>query len=358
MVREPLVDPYTPSTSDLDLLVFGQVDELLPERLRLPAFSDSSPLIDLIWLPTGSLDNLDEFAGNGVIPHRLLTSRVIYDNTGSIIGQRKLVEQKLYHPLIQRRRITGFLEMGYLTVREMGVTWDFPALALFWLHIAHASCLAAMCDGMRILCPNVYTRPMDALHLLEREADVQLEIPFIQALCLCVDPQELLDPLRRIYQEVSTRFPEPDWPKQMRETTRHEYRYFLAPDELEWRISVAEEMEDRGDWAAAVYYLRFWAYTLARIPMVHQRANEGMDVSFVRPARAVRPELEVLCPEILADLIRILGGNPSVSVKEVMSGLNMLHAFFEQTIALLESREITLPALREWQPFKPPPQEA
>jgi hypothetical protein len=314
-VRQPLIDPHCPATSDLDLLIFGQVDGLLPERLRLPGSPATAPLIDLVWLPLDTLESPKTFAANGLIPHRLLSSRMVYDRTGYATKQCEAMRQQLYQPEIQRERITGFLDLGFLTTREVGITWDFPSLALFWLHVAHVACLAAMCDGLRGFCPNIYTRPLDYLRQLEQRSNLQLERTFIQALHLDVDPRPLRAPLQRIHAVVCKRFPEPRWPEAMKNSTRYEYRYFLAQDELDWRLSVAQELTARGDSVAATYYLRFWAYVLARIPMVHQRAHEGRGASYIWPKQAVRPALEALCPEILGDLEQILGGHPRVTIK-------------------------------------------
>lgn len=352
--REPLINPDLPQTSDLDLIVFGPVDELLPQRFCFePLSSRSMPMVDLIWLPTASLNDLENFATNGLVPHRLIGSRIVYDGTGYATRQYKKLRKVFYRPEIQHQRITGLLDMGFLTVREIGVTRDFPAVALFWLHMAYAACLAAMCDAARILCPNVYTRPVSYLRRLEIESQSSLEHSFVEALHLDDDPYSLIPCLERIHRQVSRRFPEPDWPSAMREATRYEYRYFIAREELNWRIKAAEEMADRNDPVSAVFYLRFWAYILARIPMVYQRAREGRDVSFVRPAEAVRPELEAHCPEILADLTRILGGQSEIDFEEVMIALEMLYAFRDETLSFLGSRSIQLPELREWKPFEP-----
>jgi hypothetical protein len=59
-VREPLLDPYFPKTSDIDLLIFSDVRELLPQRLRVT--TKPAPPVDLIWLPSNLLDDVDRFA--------------------------------------------------------------------------------------------------------------------------------------------------------------------------------------------------------------------------------------------------------------------------------------------------------
>lgn len=358
-VHQPLVDTYYPTTSDLDLLIFGQVAELIPERLHLTTLP-----IDLIWLPTITLDDPAAFASDGVIPHRLLSSQVIYDPTGYPTRQAETVRKQMWQPEIQARRIAGFLELGFLTIREIGITWDFPAMVLFWLHIAYAACIASLCDAMGMLCPNVYTRPLGYIRHLRRETELNCEKPYMEALHLDTDPHQLIPPLRRMHEVISARFPEPDWHPNIRNSTRYEYRYFLARDELNWRISVAEEMVNRGsgvsgvspeksEIANAVYYLRFWAYSLARIPMVYRSSAEGIDVSFMRPRKAIKPELEALCPEILSDLTLILDGGRPTTIEEVKHALKEICEFRNQTLAFLKTKGMVLPDLRDWQPFQP-----
>jgi hypothetical protein len=355
-VRVPLLDPSCPKTSDLDLLVFGPVDELIPQRLRVLIEPHTSLMADLIWLPLTTLDAPEVFAANGVIPHRLLDSQVVFDRTGYATRQCKAVRRLMYRSDIQQLRISGFLDLGFYAVREIGVTWDFPGLALFWLHMAYAACLAALCDGIRLLCPNIYTRPFDWLRQLEERYNFQLEASFTRCLHLDRDPLAPIAPLRRIHRCVASRFPEPVWPRSMRSSTRYEYRYFLDEDELDWRISVAEEIATSKDPTAATYYLRFWSYALCRIPMVYRCAREGRDVSFMRPERAVRPALETDCPEILDDLNSILSGSPPVGVEDVKNSLRMVLEFRELTLSLLEARGVELRNLRDWQPFNSTPQ--
>lgn len=349
LAREPLLDNDFPDTSDIDLMVVAEVNELLPERLHLTSLPDSTPRIDVIRLPERMLDECDELARMGLVPHRLLSSGIVHDKTGQLEDQLDALRRKMYEPQIQAERIKGFLEMGFYTVREIGVTWDFPALALFWLHVGHAACLAAMSDGAHRSCPNVYTRPLNYCRELEELYGMELVHPFIEALHLDVDPNSLIPALRRIHATVAQRFPEPDWPANMRHATRYEYRYFACQEELNWRISVAEEMARRGHCPEAVFYLRFWAYSLARLPMVYHRAQEGVDVSFMRPERAVLAELKRHCPEILDNLRDILGP-PQLSVADVSLSLDMLYENRERTLTFLQSCGVQLPDLRKWQP--------
>jgi len=345
-VREPLVDPHAPDTGDVDLLVFGPVGDLLPERYFLP----EGP-VDLIWLPNESLADVTKIAARGVIPHRLVSSRIVHDRSGEAEGRARRVAEEMFRADVQARRIAGLLQLGFRTVREIGITWDYPALALFWLHVAYAACLAAIADATRTLCPNVYSRPFDYTGPLEERTGLDLTRPYVEALRLGGDPGDLVPTLWRIHAVVS-RFPEPEWPAGAKGSTRYEYRYFGARAELEWRIRAAAEMSRRGRPANGVFYLRLMAYALARIPSVHADSTRGETPAFLRPPRQVRPELEALCPELVSDLALVLGGADPLDEVDVKSSLGALSTLRRQTLAFLESRDIVLPSLPEWVPFE------
>ena len=153
-VRQPLVDAQCPDTGDIDLLAFGPVDDLLPERLFLPEGA-----VDLIWLPTQKLDEPEKFAAWGVVPHRLLTSRVVHDRTGRAERQARLVAERMFDPAIQAKRIAGLLTWASGPSARW-ITWDYPPLALFWLHIAYAACLAALSTAHASV-PQHLLRPFD-----------------------------------------------------------------------------------------------------------------------------------------------------------------------------------------------------
>ena len=352
--KTPLIDPHLPEVSDLDLLAVGDADDFYPERLVLGSDPATSLRVDLIWLPRRKLDDLQTLAKLGLVGHRLLSSTPVFDLEGFATQQHAALRTIFDDRQIQKLRIAGFLEMGFLTVQEIGVTWDFPALALFWLHMAHAACLAAALDGAGELCPNIFTRPLDSVGRAEDALQIPLESEISGSLRLHGDIQKSTEGLRRIHDVVSHSFPEPEWPDRMRILTRYEFRYFASRSELEWRIRVAEAMARRGSLAAAVFYLRFWAYALARIPMVHRRALEGRDVSFVRPSRAVLPELRQLCPEILDDLTYILDSGENLSEDDIKDSLESLGLIRRQTLEFLDSRGLHIPGLKLWRPYEAP----
>ena len=138
----------------------------------------------------------------------------------------------------------------------------------------------------------------------------------------------------------------------MRETTRCEYRYWHANEERDYRLAVAAEMAGRGSPEAAVHYLRFYAYALARIPLVRARAAEGRDVSFLRPEQAVLPDLRRHCPDIIDDLTFVFSGRLPATDVDVREALATLSDFRDRTVADLRSSHIELPALGPWKPLE------
>jgi hypothetical protein len=353
LIRNPAVDARFPDTSDLDFIVLADIGDLRSERLHLTAPDGTKTMTDLTWLPWAWVSDPELAATRGWVPHRLLSSDLVWDCGRDIARHCGEIGGHMYRPDIQRKRTGVFLEIGYETVREIGITWDFPALALFWLQMGHAACLAALLDGMRRLCPNVYTRPFDYLDEAERQACPGLRREWIEALHLDDDPTRIVPSLRRIHAIVADKFPEPEWPAGIQAGTRFEYRYWLSREELDWRIEVALEMMRRGDSPAAVFYLRFCAYAIARIPMVHARTAEGRDVSFLRPEKAVLPELQRFVPEIIEDLDLTLAGTRGLDADAIGSSLSMLCIFRDRTLAFLHASGTPALEMKPWAPYQP-----
>jgi hypothetical protein len=347
-LRTPIADRFCPTMQDLDLVVFGTVDGFRPERLWAP---DGTP-IDLAWYPEPLLERPESLAQSGLAAHRFQCSQLLWDAAGDANQRRQAFEQCLYKPDIQANRIAVFQDIGYLTVREVGVTWDFPALALFWLQMGHAACVAAMADACRLACPNVFTRPFGSIEALDLAIVPGVRAQFVRTLRLDGDPLPLIAPLRRMHRLILARYARPEWPATMRQATRAEYEYAIAEAELEWRIGVARELIRHGHTEAAIHYLRFWAYSLARVPMVWNRASEGHDIAFLRPERPVLPDLQAHCPEIVPDLTAILGG--PITVDCVCSAVDQLAQLRRTTLDLLITRGIAPHATKEWRPHRPP----
>ncbi|GMQ83348.1 MAG: hypothetical protein BMS9Abin06_0081 [Gammaproteobacteria bacterium] len=352
LVRQPAADPVCPQNGDLDIIVFGQVRELLPERLT--GLTEHLLQVDVIHLPQVLLSDPDTLARQGVLAHRILTSQPLSQAGPDLAAQLERMHNLMYVVDVQKERITGFLQLGADTVREVGVTRDLPELALFWLHMSYVAALVSLADSQRILCPNIYTRPFDFVDPLQKALTMNLRSPALELLRLNADPTPLPAILRRLHQQVSETFPEPTWPEAMRQCTRYEYRYFSSQEEIEWRIRIAEELIAGGQPEAAVFYLRFVAYMLARIPMVFHRAREGLDVSFIRPQRAVYPDLERHCPQILDDLREALGGGEPVSSSHLNAAVSFVNSLRRKCLEKLQQQNIHLTGIEQWQPYCEP----
>ncbi len=352
LIRDPAVDPRCPDSSDLDFVVLADIAKMRSERLSLVAAGAGPVLADLTWLPWGWVVNPEDAATRGWVPHRLLSSNVVWDEGREIATLCDAIAQHMARPEIQSRRVAVFLDTGFQAVREIGITWDFPALAMFWLHMAHAACLAALADGLHMLCPNIFTRPFDHLDRVELKGHRGLRLRWTEALRLDDELEPLVERLLRCHSLVSRRYPEPCWPASIGEGLRCEYRYWLSPQELAWRICVARELARRGDSAAALFYLRFCAYAVARLPVVHARALEGISVSLLRPEKAMLPDLQRLAPEIIDDLGLMLAGHRALQASDVRLSLADTLNFRDRVCASLIAQGVPVASLKTWAPYQ------
>jgi hypothetical protein len=88
--------------------------------------------------------------------------------------------------------------------------------------------------------------------------------------------------------------------------------------------------------------------------MVHARALEGSDVSYLRPERAVLPVLQQSCPEVLDDLNLVFAGAQAPTVALVEESLSGLQRFRELVLDVLQRRgglPLTVPS---WTPYVSP----
>jgi hypothetical protein len=333
-------------------MVFGPVASFRPERQVAP---DGTP-IDIAWYPAALLDDGRRIARSGLAAHRLAASVPVWGTDAA--GLQRAALAAMNEPAVQAARIEVFLDMGRLTVREVGVTGDFPALARFWLQMGHAGCIAAWADVEGIHCPNVYTRPFGALDAL-RERTGHDPLPALaSALGLEGDMATVAaaaDAVRGLHAIVAARFADPPWPTAMREATRAEYAYTLNAAELAWRLAVADELALGGRVPAALWYLRYWAYALARLTMVWFAAERGDDIAFLRPERAVRPALAAQCPEMIPLLEQALGdgaGGTSIDAAQVEAGIRHLAQLRRLLTSLFEEQSIPVATGADWRPYQ------
>lgn len=350
-VRKPLSDRFTPRVYDVDLMMFAPLPAFRPERRHAAGPHDRA--LDIVWYPQSLLQQPEALAQLGLAAHRYMASEAVHDPQGLSATCSAAMQACFHRADIRSARWNVFLDVGWKTVREIGISWDFPELARFWLHMATASCVAFGLDGLGGFCPNVFTRPLLHLDEIEARTGLSLRAEVIDTLGLGQAPVPAIEALRRIHHVVSRRFAEPSWPDAMRGLTRAEYAYTIADDELAFRIAVARDMLAHGQPESALHYLRFWAYSLARIPMIHARAAEGVDAAFLQPETAVLPDLLAHCPEIVDDLRLVLAGGERVDAPQVQRGIASVVRLRDTLAGELRRRGLALDPLPEWAPFRP-----
>lgn len=350
-LRTPITDRFSPNAYDVDLMAFAPMPAFLPERRH--SADPQGRSLDIVWYPQALLEQPEKLAQLGLAAHRYMASETVHDPYGLSEACRATMQACFHRPDIRTARWNVFLDVGWKTVREIGITWDFPELARFWLHMATSSCVALGIDGLGSFCPNVFTRPLLYLEEIEARTGLALRVEVVEMLGLGHAPQDAFEPLRRIHRAVSQRFSEPCWPDAMRRLTRAEYAYTIAADELEFRIAVARDMLAQGQRESALHYLRFWAYSLARIPMIHARAAEGLDAAFLQPEKAVLSDLSEHCPEILDDLRLVLGGGAVIDAVQLQHGIDGVVRLRDTLADELRSRGFAMDPLPEWAPFRP-----
>jgi hypothetical protein len=332
---------------DIDLLVFDDGDDVRVQRL---APQGGLPSLDLMCLPAALLQAPARLAAFGLVTHRLLGSTLLHDDSGHGATALAQVHTGWREPGACSSRIEAFLELARLTVQEVGVSREHPAIAMFWLHMAHAACVGALCDAAGLAAPNVYTRPLEHAARVEPFVGTELAAPMARTLRLHDNAAALEAPLRALHALVQAHCPEPAWPVAMREGTRSEFRYWRATGELQARLDAARGLPG----PAAVFYLRYTAYSLVRVAMVHARVAEGDQdhVPFVRPERRVGPDLAQHLPAALPLFEALLGGHDSVDLAGALHEQQALRAL---TLAFLARQGVAVQVRAPWVPYGEPP---
>jgi hypothetical protein len=346
LVRSPAIDAGLPETSDLDFLAFTEASDLYPERLGWNGDRESAGRpIDVTWLPSAWLDDPRALAARGLIAHRLLTSDLALPQRRDAARCRSVTSA--FHERRSSSAARPASSRWMATVRRSdhlgfpGAPWCTWLTQLAW---RPASRLGRP-------CPNVYTRPLDYFRR-SKSGSGEACAPGSSEPVSRPGPS-LAKLLCNEARHAVAAAPEPSYPLACA-TARASSIAIGCAWELRWRVSAAEEMCRRGQAAAAVYYLRFYAYALARAPMVHARAREGRDVSYLRPERAVLPDLQRLCPEVIDDLNVVFAGTSSATVEPVERALAAVHELREGVVGLLRSSGLPMPALVPWVPHELP----
>lgn len=339
-------DGDTRPDADLDLLVFDDTaDDLLVQR-HVDTRRPEAPTLDLLRLPARALEDPGRLASMGLITHRLITSDCVHARDGCALAAADAVAALATTREARAARLASFLELGALTVREIGVTRDWPGLSLFWLHMAHSALLATCLDLHGQWCPNIYTRPLDAARRAEPLLGPGVHDGLVARLLLDRDPAPLARAVADMHAMTRSRCPEPAWPAQVQSATRQEFRYWSASAELQERLAAA------GDGPGAVFYLRYVAYSVLRVAMLHQRAVEGwaQPLPFLRPETEVRPDLARHHPWLLPLADSVFG---NVSADELDAALQQTLALHSLVSAQCQAQGLAPDTPRQWRPFEP-----
>lgn len=306
LCRKPLLDEDCPETSDVDLTaIWGQPEEY-PERLKITV-SSGEVFVDILWIPASAILDSMEAASYRMLPHLLLESEMVCLRSHTIESLINQVRQNAYQKEIWERRIGSQISFGDAAFREASRNLEFPPASIFFLQIAHSYYMTALADCLRRSVMSLLTRPMAKLRRMDIETGCRLEELIMVNLHLKIEPLASLAALRRVYEAVSDRCAVQQL-YGLSARARGHYSYTVSSIELEYREAVAKALIKRGDYANANFFIRFWAYSLSRCPIVLSEAKNGKTPSFYLPFEPLQKSLLTACPEIVDDIALILGG--------------------------------------------------
>ena len=307
--RRPLLDGDCPEVADADLVAIWDRPDELPQRTTV-----DGPLgrvfVDVLWIPASALLDPGDAAGYMMLPHLLSESEEVWTRPGPLGPMVENVLLRMHEKGAWERRIGEQLNFGDAALTEASRNMDFPPAVLFFLQTAHAYYLTALADSMRASVMSLLTRPMAKLRRMSKATGCGLEELLRDNLHLDADPSESLLALKRVHDAVSAR----GSTRQARSLGPRvwgHYLYSISTLELEYREAVAGALAARGDYANANFFLRFWAYSLSRCPVVLEDASKGREVSFYVPLRPFEESVKAACPEILEDMRTIFGADVS-----------------------------------------------
>ncbi|MEM2599365.1 MAG: hypothetical protein QW482_06580 [Thermoproteota archaeon] len=306
LCRKPLLDEDCPEASDVDLLsIWGRPEEY-PERMLVET-SLGRVFVDILWIPMAAMLNPVESASYRMLPHLLLESQEVWIGSRAAAALINQIRLNAHGRETWGRRVGSQICFGDEALREAPRNLDFPPAAVFYLQTAHAYYIMALADSLRQSVMSLRTHPVTRLRRMSVDAAPGLEKLATSNLHLEAEPSPSLAALKRLYNAVNARCKSRK-PLGIDPGTIGQYAYSLSPLELEYREAFAEALIRRGDLANANFYLRFWAYSLSRCPIVLEEAERGVNPSFYVPYEPLKNSLLKACPEAFEDLELILGG--------------------------------------------------
>lgn len=341
--RRPLVDADCPEVADVDLVAVWERPEELPER-RTVVGHLGRVFVDVLWIPVSSLLDPVEAAGYMTLPHLLAESEAVSTRSEVVGSMVESIVLAMHEKAPWEKRIGEQINFGDAALKEATRNMDFPPAVLFFLQTAHAYYLTALADCLGQSVMSLLTRPMAKAKRMSEATGLRLDGMLSANLHLDADPTAPLEVLRRVHAAVSARGSQRAL-SSLGERTRGHYLYSVSSLELEYRETVARALARRGDRANANFYLRFWAYSLSRCPVVLEDAREGRKTSFYVPFRPFKESVQAACPEILDDMGTIFGGE--VRAEEAQESVEGTEAFRRLVVDHIRGNGMRLTSSRE-----------
>ncbi len=298
-LRKPVIDEECPSVSDLDFTLIWNEAEECPERIVIDA-QGQRVFIDVLWVPVSSLLEPSEAAAYKILPHLLLESEAMWMRP-TIEPLIENIRLKTYNLEIWQRRIGHQLSFGDAAVEEAEKNLDFPSASIFFLQTAHSYYIMALSDCLKRSTMSLLTKPVNKLKMIDAELGCDLTALMENNLKLDRDPCQALDLLRQVFKSVSTKCADLK-PMGVNMRTLCHFEYTLSPLELDYRETIARCLVEKGDFANANFFVRFWAYSLSRCPIILKEGRDGKKPSFYVPFSSLYQSLLISCPEIIDDM--------------------------------------------------------
>ena len=336
--RKPLIDPEYPDVSDIDITAIWTQREEQPERIVIDT-PEGRVFIDVLWVPVSKMLNAEEAASYKTLPHLLLESEPLYVQTDTVQSIIDNIKQKTYEQTVWEHRIGHQLGFGDAAFEEAKKNLNFPPAALFFLQTAHANYIVALADSLKQSTMSLLTRPVTKLKQMTANSNPYLATNMETTLHLDVDPSPSISALKRIHLAVYQKCAQKQ-PYGVSNRTLGHYTYTLSPIETDYRLSFATALIKNNDLANANFYLRFWAYSLARCPAVLHEANQSKKPSFYVPIESLKTSINIELPKILDDIKTIMGGD--ITDQEIHESIKDTIKFKDQIVNQIQKSGINI----------------
>lgn len=339
LCRKPLLDEDCPEVSDVDLtIIYDKMNEY-PERMAIEIQQGIRVFVDILWVPLSPMLDSTRAAGYKILPHLLMESDIVWVKSDSIKMIIDQVKSHIYEKTVWQKRICDQINFGNASLQESSRNLDFFPAALYFLHPAYSYYLMALAYCSKQSTMSILTKPMSKFRRMDYFTKDGLVNSVKSNLDLESDPSSSLDALKKIYQKVRAKCGSQK-PLGVTMRTLGHFTYSISSLEFEYRNMVIESLIRNKDYTNANFYLRFWAYSLSRCPIVLEESHNGKNPSFYVPFRPFRESMENSCPEIMDDLIIIFGNNKSLT--KVKKTIEETHKFKQIVLEKIKNRDFKL----------------